>query len=86
MLDYPGPIYIRIPGGEEPAVYAEDHNVLGGFGSRVTDVLMEEGVPAKVKKLGGSDCFAEFGYPEELYPHYGLDIDGIVKTALEFLK
>ena len=161
-LDYPGPIYIRIPRGEEPAVYAEDadynyeigkaielsegkdltiiatgmavynsvqaakklqeqgydigvidmhtikpidkeaiikaakatgkiltvedHNVLGGLGSRVADVLMEEGVPAKLKKIGVPDCFAEFGYPEELYPYYGLDIDGIVKTALEFLK
>lgn len=64
----------------------EDHNVLGGLGARVADVLMEEGVPAKVKKIGVPDCFAEFGYPEELYPYYGLDIDGIVKTALEFLK
>ena len=64
----------------------EDHNVLGGLGARVADVLMEEGVAAKVKKIGVPDCFAEFGYPEELYPYYGLDIDGIVKTALEFLK
>ena len=26
------------------------------------------------------------GYPEELYPYYGLDVEGIVKTATEFLK
>ena len=64
----------------------EDHNILGGLGSRVADVLMEEGVPAQVKKIGVPDCFAELGYPEELYPYYGMDIDGIVKTALEFLK
>ena len=60
----------------------EDHNVLGGLGARVADVLMEEGVPAQLKKIGVPDCFAEFGYPEELYPYYGLDVDGIVKTDL----
>ena len=63
----------------------EDHNILGGLGSIVADVLMEAGVPARLKKLGVPDCFAEPGYPEELYPYYGLDIDGIVKSAKEFL-
>ena len=64
----------------------EDHNILGGLGSIVADVLMEAGVPARLKKIGVPDCFAEPGYPEELYPYYGLDIDGIVKTAKEFLN
>ena len=41
---------------------------------------------AKVHIESVPDCFAELGYPEELYPYYGMDIDGIVKTALEFLK
>ena len=63
----------------------EDHNILGGLGSIVADVLMEAGVPCRMKKIGVPDCFAEPGYPEELYPYYGLDIDGIVKTAKEFL-
>ena len=161
-LDYPGPIYIRIPRGEEPAVYAddydykyeigkaielsegkdltiiatgmgvansvqaarqlqeehgldigvidmhtikpidkeaiikaaqetgtivtvEDHNILGGLGSIVADVLMEAGVPARLKKIGVPDTFVEYGYPEQLYPHYGMDAAGIAKTCLEFL-
>ena len=161
-LDYPGPIYIRIPRGEEPAVYAddydykyeigkaivlsegkdltiiatgmgvanavqaarqlqeehgldigvidmhtikpidkeaiikaaqqtgtivtvEDHNILGGLGSIVADVLMEAGVPARLQKSGVPDTFVEYGYPEQLYPHYGMDAAGIAKTCLEFL-
>lgn len=64
----------------------EDHNVLGGLGSIVADVLMEAGVPAKVKKIGVPDIFVPFGYPTELYPYYGFDDKGIAKTAREFLK
>lgn len=161
-LDYPKPIYIRIPRGEEPLVYnadydydyqigkanviqegtdlniiatgmgvynavqaarqleekgysvgvidmhtikpidkeaiinaakksgciitVEDHNILGGLGSIVADVLMEAGVFAKLKKIGIPDTFVEFGYPEEIYPYYGMDAAGIAKTALEFMK
>lgn len=159
-LTYPGPIYIRIPRGEEPAVYnedyeyvigkaievkdgkdatviatgsgvynslqaalrlqekgmdaavidmhtikpidkeailnaarktgtiitVEDHNVLGGLGSIVADVLMEAGVPAKLKKIGIPDTFISLGYPEEIYPYLGFDAAGIAKTVEEFCK
>lgn len=158
-LSWPGPIYIRIPRGEEPAVYnadydyvigkaievrdgrdatiiatgtgvynslraalsleeeglrvgvidmhtikpidreaivkaahrtgviitVEDHNVLGGLGSIVADVLMEAGVSARLKKIGIPDEFVSFGYPEEIYPHYGFDGPGIAKSVREFV-
>lgn len=159
-VTYPGPIYIRIPRGEEPLVYneeydyiigksievkpgndltiiatgscvyhslqaalmlqekgldirvidmhtikpidkdaiikaaketgaiitVEDHNVQGGMGSIVADVLMQAGVFPKFKKIGIPDHFVDFGYPEELYPYYGFDKNGIAKTVSEFLK
>ena len=66
-------------------VTVEDHNILGGLGSIVADVLMEAGVPARLKKIGVPDTFVEYGYPEQLYPHYGMDAAGIAKTCLEFL-
>lgn len=158
-IEYPGPIYIRIPRGEEPLVYTddyeyiigksietkagndltiittgsgvhnslmaanmlekdglsvrvidmhtikpidkdaiisaaketgniltvEDHNILGGLGSIVADVLMEAGVFAKLKKVGIPDEFVDFGTPEELYPYYGFDGAGIRKTALNMM-
>lgn len=159
-LTWPGPIYIRIPRGEEPAVYnadydyaigkaievrdgsdvtiiatgtgvynslraalhlqeeglsvgvidmhtikpidknailqaarrtgsivtVEDHNILGGLGSIVADVIMEAGVPARLKKIGIPDEFVSFGYPEEIYPHYGFDSPGIANTVRAFCR
>lgn len=160
-ITYPGPIYIRIPRGEEPSVYpedfkydyqigkaieikegsdltiiatgvgvfpavkaaealqeagydvgvidmhtikpidveavlkaakvgkiitVEDHNIRGGLGSIVADTLLENGVYAHVKKIGIPDTFVDFGYPEELYPFYGMDADGITRTALAMFK
>ena len=67
-------------------ITVEDHNILGGLGSIVADVLMEAGVFARLKKIGIPDTFVEFGYPEELYPYYGMDGAGIAKPAREFLK
>ena len=64
----------------------EDHNTQGGMGSIVADVLMQAGVVTKFKKIGIPDEFVEYGYPEALYPHYGMDIAGIVKTSLELIS
>lgn len=64
----------------------EDHNILGGLGSIVADVLLEAGVPAKLRKIGIPDTFVEFGYPEELYPYYGMDGPGVARTAKEFIQ
>lgn len=67
-------------------VTVEDHNLLGGLGSIVADVLMEAGVPARLKKIGIPDEFVSFGYPEEIYPHYGFDGPGIAKTIRAFVR
>ncbi len=67
-------------------ITVEDHNVLGGLGSIVADVLMEAGVPARLKKIGIPDKFVPFGYPDELYPVYGFDGPGIAATARQFMQ
>lgn len=67
-------------------VTAEDHNTLGGLGSIVADVLMEAGVPARLKKIAIPDEFVSFGYPEEIYPAYGFDAAGIAKTVRELVN
>ena len=59
----------------------EEHNVIGGLGDAVAAVLAEEGVGCKFHKHGIQDIFAEIGYAEDLYAHYGLDANGIADEA-----
>lgn len=56
----------------------EDHNVHGGLGSAVADVIAESGKGCAFEKVGIPDCYCEVGYPEDLYSHYQLDTDGII--------
>ncbi len=64
----------------------EEHNVHGGLGSAVADVIAQSGKGCAFKKVGIPDCFCEVGYPEDLYTHYRLDTDGIIETVREVMK
>ncbi len=67
-------------------ITVEDHNILGGLGSAVADVIAESGKGCAFKKLGLPDIYSEVGYPEDLYAHYKLDADGITETIREVMK
>jgi transketolase len=56
----------------------EEHNVIGGLGSAVADVIAQSGTGCAFAKVGLPDCYSEVGYPEDLYCHYCIDTDGIV--------
>jgi transketolase len=62
----------------------EEHNITGGLGSAVAEVLVEE---ARVPFLrhGIPDEFVPVGPPAALYAHYKLDAAGIAKKAKSFL-
>lgn len=66
-------------------VTAEEHNVTGGFGSAVADVIAEEGLGAKLVKIGMPDTYSVLGPPTHLYAHYGLDGEGVAKRVRENL-
>ncbi|TCC36626.1 transketolase family protein [Kribbella speibonae] len=66
-------------------VTVEDHFVTGGLGSAVAEVVAEEGLGARVRRLGVPDVFAEVGVPDELYRHYGYDAAGIVATVRDLI-
>jgi transketolase len=63
-------------------VTVEEHNVIGGLGSAVAEVLAEEGIATKFTRVGIPDTYSDIGYPEELYARYRLDTDGIVDAVL----
>jgi len=66
-------------------VTAEDHNIIGGLGGAVAEVLSEN-YPVPMVRVGIMDCFAESGDPKELAEKYGLDSKGIEKAVKKILK
>lgn len=65
-------------------VTAEEHNIIGGLGSAVAEVLVEEH-PAKLKRVGVLDTFGESGSPAELMEKYFITAKDIVKAAKAIL-
>jgi len=61
-------------------VTAEEHNLPGGLGGAVAEVLVET-VPVPVVRVGIRDSFCESGPPEELFAKYGLTVPDIVRAA-----
>lgn len=61
-------------------VTAEEHNIIGGLGSAVTEAVAEE-YPVPVVRVGVNDEFGKSGPAVELLHLYGLDADNIVAKA-----
>jgi transketolase len=66
-------------------VTVEEHNVIGGLGSAVSEVLSEE-LPTKVCRVGINDTFGYSGPAEELLTRFGLDAEGIKTAVINALK
>ncbi len=63
-------------------VTAEEHNVIGGLGSAVAEVLAEQ-LPTPMVRVGVEDTFGKSGPAPELLHIFGLDADHIVAAAKE---
>lgn len=64
-------------------VTVEEHSIIGGLGSAVSDVLCEK-YPVKVMKIGVNDVYGESGPAVELIHKYGLDAEGIYNKVKGF--
>ena len=63
----------------------EEHNVLGGLGGAVAEVLTEAGMGVRLHRHGIRDAFVIIGPPTHLYAHYRLDAAGIAAEARDSL-
>lgn len=66
-------------------VTVEEHSVIGGLGSAVSECLSEK-QPTKLKRIGVNDVFGESGPALELLAKYGLDAESIYKKVKAFVK
>lgn len=62
---------------------AEEHNVIGGLGAAVAEVLATSGSGTALKRIGFPNEYSLLGPPTHLYRHYGLDAEGIAKSVRE---
>ena len=58
-------------------VSIEDHSVIGGIGSIISNVLCEE-YPKKLEKIGINDTFGKSGNCKVVYEHLGLTKENII--------
>lgn len=65
-------------------VTVEEHSRFGGLGAMVVETLSENPVPVRI--IGIPDENVIHGKPLQIFAHYGLDKEGIVKTVLDFLN
>jgi 1-deoxy-D-xylulose-5-phosphate synthase len=68
-------------------ITAEEHVLLGGFGSAVLECLDAKGLTGiKTYRIGLPDSFVEHGTQKMLRQKYGLDVDGIYASVKEFIN
>ena len=66
-------------------VTCEEHNVIGGLGSAVAEVLCEE-APVTMERVGVKDTFGKSGVPAQLLKDYGLTSEDICKAAKKVIS
>ncbi|MBN1822869.1 MAG: transketolase family protein [Endomicrobiales bacterium] len=66
-------------------VTAEEHQIHGGFGSAVAEVLVKN-APVPVEMVGIMDVFGESGNPADLMKHFKLKDTDIVRAVEKVLK
>jgi transketolase len=66
-------------------VTVEEHQIIGGLGSAVAEVLSKN-YPTPQEYIGVQNIFGETGEAEELIKHFGLDPESIKKSVKKVIK
>ena len=62
-------------------ISVEDHSVLGGLGSAISEVLTTK-YPCKLERMGVNDQFGKSGKAEELLKYFKIDSEAIIAKFL----
>ncbi|MEZ4658953.1 MAG: transketolase C-terminal domain-containing protein [Caldilineaceae bacterium] len=66
-------------------ITVEEHSVYGGLGSTVAQLLMQKGIHRPFKVIAIPDEYTVTGSQNEIFGHYGITSDGLVRTAAALL-
>ena len=76
---------IELAKGARGIITIEDHQLIGGLGSAVAEVLADNGISAPLRRLGVNNSFGESGPYHNLWKQHGMDSISIQATLKEFL-
>lgn len=76
---------IKAARGKKGVVTLENHTINGGLGSLVAEILSEEGLGVKLRRLGLQDTFAHGASKPYLMKKYGLDASALVSSIGQLL-
>lgn len=77
-------ILLRAAKETKAVITVEEHSIYGGLGAAVSEFLIQNH-PIKMKILGIPEGDIAAGNSLEIFKHYGLDEEGIVRAAKELL-
>ncbi len=66
-------------------ITVEEHNIIGGLGSAVAEVMATNGINKPLSMIGIEDVFTETGDYENLLKKYGLSIENIINKAKKIM-
>lgn len=69
-----------------PVITAEEHNVIGGLGSAVAEIMAGAGCASGLIRVGLQDTFSETGDYASLQKKYGIDSEAIMRAVKRSLK
>ena len=71
---------LRVAKETGAVVTVEEHQIAGGFGSAVAELLAAT-YPVPIEFIGVHDQFGQSGKPEELIEHYGMGVTDIISAG-----
>lgn len=75
---------VKVASNAKAVITVEEHSPYGGLGSMVSQVVGQE-CPKKVVNMALPDAPVITGTSKEVFDYYGLNAEGIAKTAKEIL-
>jgi len=79
---------LRMAAGKKSIVTVEEHSIIGGLGSAVSEILMESTLSAfpRFCRIGMPDVFpSKYGSQADLMTYYGITSQNVVSTILGHL-
>ena len=78
-------LLLGVIGQSKQVVTLEEHSVVGGIGSIISEILTDKGAALTLKRIGilEKTC-SGYGDRDWMHSFYGLDVDGITKQILNW--